>query len=309
MLVGFGIVYNRRVLDLQQLPTPRTWADLTAPEFRSWVGLADPRQSGSSHMAVEIILQAYGWEPGWEIVTLMGANIKAFSRLASDVPKDVSLGEVACGPCIDTYAYAQMAFTGRDVLGYVMPEGLTVANPDGIAILKGAPHREAARLFVEFAVSETGQRLLMAPIGREGGPRQFRFSRMSVLPGLYDTLGDDCVVPVDPFEMKAALRYDSARGSARWKVVNDLFGTQIIENHGLLEEAWSAVGAVGDERRRAALAARLGAMPVGESEAMRLTDGTWSDAVARNRALLEWSNFAREKYETVARDARQAAGR
>ncbi|MGD8238034.1 MAG: extracellular solute-binding protein, partial [Armatimonadota bacterium] len=59
-LAGFGIIYNKRVLELVGLPTPETWADLARPEFVTWVGSADPRASGSVHMMYEIMLQAYG---------------------------------------------------------------------------------------------------------------------------------------------------------------------------------------------------------------------------------------------------------
>ena len=41
-LSGFGIVYNRKVLDWLGQPPPMTWADLTKPELRSWVGAGDP---------------------------------------------------------------------------------------------------------------------------------------------------------------------------------------------------------------------------------------------------------------------------
>jgi ABC-type Fe3+ transport system substrate-binding protein len=306
-LTGFGIIYNRRVLNLRGLPTPQTWSDLTNPAFQSWVGAADPRQSGTSHMAFEIILQAHGWEKGWEIITCLGANIAAFSRLASDVPRDASLGQVAAGFCIDNYAYAQMALMGRDVLGYVMPEGLTVINPDGIAILKGAPNVEAARLFVEFAVSEPGQRLNMTRAGKPGGPRQFNMARMAVLPAVYDQLGDQGLVAINPFRLKPALIYDSQKGALRQKVLDDLIGSLVIENHALLKRAWRAANAC-DTERRSSLLRRLAQMPVGEEEALTLAGQKWSDSVARNQTLVEWSQFAREKYNAVFREAEGITG-
>jgi spermidine/putrescine-binding protein len=291
------------VLELQNLPTPRTWTDLANPAFASWVGSADPRQSGSAHMAYEIILQAHGGEKGWQTITAMGANIKTFSRLASDVPKDAALGEIACGPCIDSYAYAQMAFSGSDVLGYVMPEGLTVVNPEGIGILRGAPNLKVAEMFLDFVMSNQGQRLLMAPIGKHGGPQQFRISRMSVHPRLYDQLGENGVVPVNPFQMKSTLTFDSAKSSKRWKLLNDLIGVFLVENHDGLCEAWKAMSASGPDRR-AALLERLGAMPLSEQEALELVPKVRDNPVARNEAMLEWSRFARRKYDAVIRETK-----
>ena len=58
VLSGFGIVYNKVVLGKLGLPEPTTWEDMAAPELVSWVGMGDPRSSGSSLMVFQIILQA-----------------------------------------------------------------------------------------------------------------------------------------------------------------------------------------------------------------------------------------------------------
>jgi ABC-type thiamine transport system substrate-binding protein len=182
---------------------------------------------------------------------------------------------------------------------------VTVLNPDGIAILKGAPNLSAAELFVEFVMSGAGQRLLMAPIGAPGGPRQFRIARMAVMPAVYDEMGSQTLVQVNPFKMRAAIRYDSAKAAVRWKLLNDLIGALIVENHEPLKDAWRAVAEC-DATTRAALTRKLAAMPLTEEEALDLARQKWKDPVARNRTLLEWSAFAREKYAAVLEEARQA---
>lgn len=300
-MTGFGIVFNRRVLELQNLAKPESWTDLTDPEYYSWVGSADPRQSGSAHMVFETILQEYGWKKGWETITAMAANVKTFSRLSSDPPKNVALGEVACALCIDSYAYAQMAFTGHDVMGYVMSS----VNPEGIGILNGAPNLQAAEAYLEFVMSKEGQRFMMTEVGRRGGPREFRIARMSVQPSVYDELGTASLVRVNPFHLKSAVILDSAKSSARWRLLNDLFGRSVVENHDLLRQAWEAIQAA-EPGRRAGLVERLGRMPITEMEAMRLASEVWGDHVASNKLMLEWSQFAREKYGAVRREARES---
>jgi ABC-type Fe3+ transport system substrate-binding protein len=181
-LSGFGILRNKVVMQMMHLPEVKTWEDLMKPDLCTWVGGADPRSSGSAHMLYETILQAYGWEKGWQILTLMGANIRSFSKGANQTPKDVAVGEVACGLAIDLYAWTQIAEVGKDRLDFVLPEGLTVINPDGIGILKGAPNLKAAQAFLEFALSGQGQALLVLPVGAPGGPQKFLLGRMPVLP-------------------------------------------------------------------------------------------------------------------------------
>ena len=57
----------------------------------------------------EIILQAYGWDEGFALLTRMGANIRSFPKGGSQTPKDVAIGEAACGLAIDMYGLAQIA--------------------------------------------------------------------------------------------------------------------------------------------------------------------------------------------------------
>ena len=296
-LSGFGIVYNRRVLEILNLPVPQTWADLGAPELFSWVGSGDPRKSGSVHMAYELILQAYGWEKGWEVMTALGANVRNFGQGGSYAPKEVAVGEVAYGLSIDFYAWAQVEEVGDEYIGFVMPDNLTIVNPDGIAILKGAPNLEVAQAFLEFVMSDAGQKLWFLKKGSPGGPVHKQLNRFTVLPGLYTRYRDEAAVTLNPFEWHSDLMYDAERGSGRWRVLNDLIGVMIIDSHRALQAAWKDAmkdGVSAAERRA------LSAVPVSEGEALTLAQ-TWGDAEVRNRTIAAWTDFARDKYGT--RDA------
>ena len=127
-MAGFGILYNKEILDYIEMPPPETWADMGRPGYLTWVGSGDPRYSGSIHMVYEIILQAYGWEKGWEVVLRMAGNVRGFSRAASQVPKDCALGEIACGMAIDVYARRQIIAAGNDRMGFHMPAGRTAVE-------------------------------------------------------------------------------------------------------------------------------------------------------------------------------------
>ena len=296
MMAGFGIIYNKIVLQRLGLPEPGTWKDLTHPELFTWIGSADPRKSGSVHMAYEIILQAYGWEHGWRIIAALGANVRGFSGYASQTPKDVAVGEVAYGLAIDSYAWAQVKEAGDDKIGYVMPEDFTVINGDAIAILKGAPNRAIAERFLRFVLSEEGQNLLMLHQGEPDGPQQFELGKFSVLPGLYPSIKERTSVRLNPFEWKSDFVYDSIKGSQRWGIVNDLMGALIIEPHGDMAKAWKKAIKEGNTD---ALLQRISDMPISEEEAQRLVaEGRWGDAGYRNRTMGEWTSLARERYYT-----------
>jgi ABC-type Fe3+ transport system substrate-binding protein len=293
-MAGFGIIYNKVVVQMLRLPEPKTWEDLARPALAGWVGSADPRKSGSVHMCYEIMLQAYGWERGWQIITALGANVRGFSAGAGQTPKDVAVGEVAYGLAIDFYAWSQVREVGEERIGYVMPEGLTMVNGDAISMLKGAPNREVAEAFIRFVLSETGQKLWLLRQGDPEGPKKYELGRFSVLPELYAKVKGRTVVTVNPFEGKSAFTYDAEKGSARYEIVNDLIGAFLIDPHDRLAATWKR--AIREGKAEADLR-RLAAMPLSEDQAQVLArEGRWKDAEFRNRTMSEWASLARSRY-------------
>ena len=298
-LAGFGILYNRKVCERVGLQIPQTWADLGHPANMSWVGSGDPRSSGSVHMAYEIILQAYGWTQGWDVVTRMCGNTRHFARGGSEVPKDTAVGEVAFGTCIDVYAWRQVAEAGADRMGFVLPEGLTVINPDGIGVLKGAPDAELAELFIEFVLTEPGQKLWCLKQGAPGGPHDFELDRMPVIPAFAARFKDDAAVAYDPYSWRSGFTYDPDKGSLRWVILNDLLGATMIDTHAELVAAWERVATLpdGHPRRQALLRP-----PLTESELLALARTRWGDAEFRAQRRAQWANEARERYRRIAED-------
>ncbi len=296
-LSGFGIIYNKVLLASQKLPTPQTWSDLADPKFYQRVEAVDPRESGVGRMVYEIILQAYGWDKGLEIITRMIANSRRITSTSSQVPKDVANGDVVCGMCIDFYAWAQVKRAGADKVGFALPKGKTVVNPDSIAILKGAPQMELAKAFVRFVMSEPGQRLWMRPAGAAGGPQIETLSRLSVLPQLYkDPASLEQLRGLNPFEWASDLTYDADKGSKRGAVFNDLMGTMLIDLHSDLKEAWEAIIAAG---LPAAAVAKLNESPVTEAQVLKLADRWRDDQVFRNQKITEWAAFGKAKYKAA----------
>jgi ABC-type Fe3+ transport system substrate-binding protein len=292
-LSGFGIMYNKLLQTRLKLPAAKTWEDLANPALLGRIATPDPRNSGSGHMIYEIILQAYGWEKGWRILTEMAGNVKSFTAGASDVPNEVALGNVVYGPVIDFYAYAQMVKTGSDKIVYVTPQGLSVINPDAIGILKGAPNKTLAQRFVEYCLTTDAQKLLMLPVGAPGGPKNNVIARSSVLPALYKELGSKSLITSSPFSVKNIIRYDAAKGSTRWDLVNDLYGSLIIDAHRELTTAWRTVSKATPDARAA-----FSKMPLTEAQANALA-AQWNEedyALKRKQTISEWREFARKRY-------------
>jgi ABC-type Fe3+ transport system substrate-binding protein len=298
-LTSFGILCNRPVLDLMHLPAPRLWADLAEPPYFSWVALADPRDSGTAHMMLELMLQSYGWEKGLDVVTRMGANAGRIPRAASQVPVLVATGDAACGPCIDFYAWAKMAEVGPDRLQFILPTGETVITADPIALLKGAPQPNLARAFIRFVLSPAGQKLWMLPAGAEGGPKNYTLGRLGVRPELYQELAGRMVTTFNPFAQGPGLKFNSNLAEARWQTLNDLFGALIVDPHRLLADAWAAAK---DLPPDSPAWKRLSAVPEDEAT-FAARPAEWKDPERRGRAIAEWADFGQAKYLGVLRMA------
>ncbi len=201
---------------------------------------------------------------------------------------------MAAAPSIDFYAWTKIAEAGEETLGFVYPPELTVINPDSIALLKGAPNRKVAQAFIEFVLSEKGQKLWLLPIGAKDGPKQFTLARMSVLPYLYDRLGKEAVVKVNPFKFKPGFRYDSQKGDARIDVLNSLMGAFLVDTHRQLKAAWER--AAFKPRGESGTHKPLFHPPVSEAEVMKLAKKWATDRKLAVRKETQWVRLAKQRY-------------
>jgi ABC-type Fe3+ transport system substrate-binding protein len=290
-LSGFGILYNRMLVQRLNLPVPEDWADLARPEYFSWVGSGDPRSSGSVHMCYEIILQAYGFEQGWSLIARLCANVRGFGEAGGTVPREVASGDIAAGMVIDQYAQTVIEAVGRDALVLVLPRRHTVIGPDAIAMIKGSRQPELCRLFTEYALSVEGQRLLYQPAGKAG--QKNALYRMPVVKACYAETG---APGTDPYDFPAGLVYDNDKGMRRWNVLNDLMGVWLIDAHADLQSAWQKIIARGCPPDQVAELCRP---PIGEKELEALA-ATWKDARRKQEVMQSWARAARERYQRLS---------
>lgn len=280
-LSGFGILYNKSIIEREQLPTPKTWADLGNPAFHDRISLADPRQSGSAHTAYEIILQTNGWDKGWHILTAMANNARTFISSSSMLLQNVTNGEAVAVPAIDFYARATIEQAGAEKLGYVEPVGQRVVTADPIGVLRGAKHEKLAHDFIKFVLSPEGQKLWMLRKGTPGGPVQSTLFRSPALPASYSPLPENSVIESNPYDAKNTIPFDSEKAAVRRRVVDDLIGSTIIDNHNAL---------------RSANAATLkNYVPASEAEVEKLAKD-WDDPVKRQKQVSAWRQQASQTF-------------
>lgn len=232
---GYGIMYNRKYLKQHHLIPPANWGDLTSPRYFKHIGMSAPSRSGTTHLAVESILQFHGWAAGWKMLLELGGNLATITARSYGVPDGVNSGRFGIGIAIDFFGLSSKA------LG--MPVEFTYSHetallPASIAVIKGAPNGIAARRFIDFLLSEQGQQILFKP----------HISRLPVIPAVYQT------GPVDypnPFEddTPSGFVFDSELSKQRYNLVNTLFDHLITHRRNALRRAWQTIHQA--ERRRA----------------------------------------------------------
>ncbi|MHA1200779.1 MAG: ABC transporter substrate-binding protein, partial [Candidatus Heimdallarchaeaceae archaeon] len=161
---SFGFTVNHDFLDLYGLPVPATWEELATPTYYisdsvKAISMGDPPLTTSNTRIYQIILQAFGWEEGWKIITRMGANAGIYPG-SGDTRAAVVSGEVGIAMTIDFYG--TIANRENPACEYIIPEGQSIVNGDPIALGVNVDDYDEAVLFLEFVTSPAGQTAWMA---------------------------------------------------------------------------------------------------------------------------------------------------
>jgi iron(III) transport system substrate-binding protein len=158
-LEPYGLVYHPRKIQRLGVPEPKDWDDLLNPKLKGEVAQCAPTRSSSSNATYEVILSMYGEDKGWEWLRKLAANTGHFTARSRDVPTVVAKGEYTAGFAVPSYMAFEERLAGFDIK-FVAPRNAFV-TPEPMAILAGARNPKAARAFIEFLLTERGQKVFM----------------------------------------------------------------------------------------------------------------------------------------------------
>lgn len=261
-VAGYGIVVDPAALRRRALAEPKSWRDLALPAYAGQIVMPIPSKVGFAPALYDIILQSEGWERGWALISEIAGNAELLSSGIAPTGA-VRDGRAALGLTIDFFAISAQA-NGRDV-SFVYPTR-TAFLPAHIAITASTGRYEAAKAFVDFALSKQGQKLLM----------EADSSRHPARPDAYE---GKAPYVVDPFTLpkESFFPYDSEIGRRRPGAVSVLFDLAVTERHAELAALWRSIQAAearlasapdAEASAKIAEARRLaGAVPVSAAEA------------------------------------------
>jgi iron(III) transport system substrate-binding protein len=225
-LEPYGIIFHPRLLARLGVPPIKDWDDLLNPKLKGHIAQCTPDRSSSNHASYEVILQLLGWEKGWEWARRLAANTGNFTARSRDVPSLVSKGEFAVGFAVPSYMAFEERVAGFDVR-FVYPSNAYVTC-EPIGVLRGAPNPRTAQAFIEFLLTEEGQRLLM----ERGLFSIYPRLRVSGPPGSQAELAVEFTGGVRSFyDNPVSNVYVEDLAQKRYSEVNDFFRKEILEKH------------------------------------------------------------------------------
>lgn len=155
-----GFATNKKFLEEKGLKAPTSWEDLTRPEYAGQICLGSPATSGTGYTFLTAILQVMGEEKGWDYLKRFNANVSQYTRSGIGPTQLVGRGEVGIG-----------ILFAHDILGSIhkgfpiemtLPQEGTGYDLFCAVMLKDAPEPEAAKAFLDWAVTPESQELLAA---------------------------------------------------------------------------------------------------------------------------------------------------
>lgn len=152
------IMYNKDMVSQEELPA--SMFDLTDPKWKGQIAAAGSTNA-SMQAQIASMIQLVGQEQTEAWLTGLMENEVTFFGGHSDVRKAVGAGEFKLGLVNHYYYYLQLA-EGSNV-GIIYPDqspgemGI-ISNATTAAIINGSKNPNAARAFLDFLVSEEGQK-------------------------------------------------------------------------------------------------------------------------------------------------------
>ena len=146
---------------LKGKPVPKSFADLLKPEYKGLIVYDDPTIHGTSFTFVYGINAILGGGPdlkaGFDYLKALDANVLNYARENSY--NDVVRGEVPIWINADGNGL-KMKWTDKAPVEVIIPEEGTVVAPLVMALVKGAPHAEDAKRYLDWCLGDSAQKTM-----------------------------------------------------------------------------------------------------------------------------------------------------
>ena len=148
-----GFMVNTDELARMNLEAPADWQDLLKPEYKGLIWLSNYNTAGTAKLVINTMIQKYGHDEGIQYLVDLDKNIEVYTKSGSGPSKNVGTGECVIGIGFLHDGITQIVDNGYTNIELIIPSSGTSFEVGATAIFKGAAHSNAAKLWIEYALS------------------------------------------------------------------------------------------------------------------------------------------------------------
>ena len=153
----YFLIYNSKHVKPED--APKKWTDLLDPRWKGLVATGHPAFSGCTGVWCVAMRKLYGWE----YFEKLAKNNPRIGRSGNDPVTLINAGECLVGPAPGNTAFQQVD-KGNPIVPVYPSDGSTLClGPT--SVMAGAPHPNAARLYMEWLMSDAFGKLSVANHG------------------------------------------------------------------------------------------------------------------------------------------------
>jgi iron(III) transport system substrate-binding protein len=200
----------------------------------------------SNEKTLALLARRARWDGAWAYLRRLAVNTARYSTGSTDTLLIVERGEVPIG-LAQPQMNAMMAQADGYPIKAIIPEA-TLLVAEGVMLLKNAPHPNIAKVFMDWILSEEGQKYVLAG-GYFPAMKDFKFSKykdeIKMASFAISALGG-----VDSFyDIKGvrAITYDPKVAVSRWDQINTMYEQEIYRKIDEIKSTWSLLEQVLEE--------------------------------------------------------------
>jgi len=163
-----GFFYNKDEVKRLGIEIPKDFADLTDPQYKGLIWSSNYNTAGTAKLVVNTAIQKYGHDAGIQWLVDLDKNVEVYTKSGSGPSKNVGPAECVIGIGFLHDGITQIVNNGYTNVGLVLPSSGTTCEIGATALLKGAKHPNAGKLWIEYALSPD-----CVNLAKENGSYQF----------------------------------------------------------------------------------------------------------------------------------------
>ena len=148
-----GILYDKEELERLKLDVPQDYKDLIDPKYKGLIWSSNYNTAGTAKLIINTVIQKYGHDQGIQYLVDLDKNIAQYTKSGSGPSKAIGAGECTIGIGMLHDGIYQIVDQEHENVGLQIPSSGASYEVGATAIFKGAAHPNAAKLWIEYALS------------------------------------------------------------------------------------------------------------------------------------------------------------